>query len=703
MSDSASASTPNLIQRVLTSIRPILLSYSEIFFLKGVLIGSVILGLTMLNPNLGVSGLFSILTAYAFARYVVGYQKEFLKSGHYTYNALLVGLSIGQLFEFSSLSALYIAIAAILTFLITVAMVDVMSRYFLLPVLSIPFVIVTSLIYLAAARFSNLYVNELYATGHILILDDFFPLWIQGLLKSMGAVIFMPSYFAGLVLLTLILVHSRILFFLAIGGYYFGILLQGAFTGSYVDAFYDLNTFNYPLIAMAIGAIFNIPTLKSTIFAMTGVAAATVLIKSIDIFWSQYGIPVFTLPFLMITLGFIYVLGLLHYPNRPLIYKRSPEETAEYFYTQKVRYPVHTPFHLPILDEWSIYQGFDGPWTHQGIWKYAYDFVKRDQQGRTYQNEGLYLEDYYCYHQPVVAPCRGYVAYTASHFPDNAIGVVDTLNQWGNYVVIQDVRGYYVGICHLAQGHVYVKPGDWVEPYQHLGLCGNSGYSPEPHIHFQYQTTSLMTSATMPFCYYGVLSGQKYAHHLIPEVGDRVAPAFTQSFYQQVVNFILDDELSFAVYYQDQWLENICFKAKMAIDGTFYLADKESRLYLGKNEVSFFFYHLEGNSHYLKMIYQALPSMPLTYLPAASWQDTVPEKFFSNWINQLLTNLKRLAIESVKTNASYRFRSDTEVEGTIQSQFLGDTVSTYVELDPYVKFKTIRVGDYQFIQKTAKH
>lgn len=103
------------------------------------------------------------------------------------------------------------------------------------------------------------------------------------------------------------------------------------------------------------------------------------------------------------------------------------------------------------------------------------------------------------------------------------------------------------------------------------------------------------------------------------------------------------------------------------------------------------------------MIYQALPSMPLTYLPASSWQDTVPEKFFSNWLNQLLTNLKRLAIESVKTNASYRFRSDTEVEGTIQSQFLGDTVSTYVELDPYVKFKTIRVGDYQFIQKTAKH
>jgi len=689
------------MQTSLAALRSLLLSYSEIFFLKSVSIGGILLLLTFFNPNLGLSGLFSILTAYAFARFV-GYQKEFLNSGYYTYNALLVGLSVGQLFSFSPLSMLFIAIAATLTFLLTVAMADVFSRYFLLPVLSIPFVVVTSLIYLSAARFSNIYVSDLYAADHMQWLDDTFPYWIEGLLKSTGAIIFMPSCLAGLILLLLILFHSRILFALALIGYYFGILLQGAFTGSHLNAFSDLNAFNYPLIAMAIGGIFNIPTLKSFTFAMAGVAAATVLIKSIDIFWSQYGIPVFTLPFLIITLGFIYVLGLLKYPYRPLVFKDTPEETAEYFYIQKVRYPSTTSFHLPFQDEWSVYQGFDGKWTHKGIWKYAYDFVKRDTRGLTYQNEGKLLSDYHCFHQPICAPCRGYVAYTSDIYPDNPIGVVDTLNQWGNYVVIHDERGYYVGVCHLAQGQIFVKPGDWVEPYQQIGLCGNSGYSPEPHVHMQYQTTSMMTSVTIPFCFNGVVSDQVYSHHTTPEDGVNLKPSFTHEYYLQIANFVLDETLSFAVYKNDKWIEDVQFKVMMALDGTFFLSHKESRLYLGKNATSFFFYHLQGNSFYLQLLYQALPSMPMNYLDKTSWSDAVPEKFYSSWMSRLLASVKRLTHAEIKTNATYRFVNDTTIEGEIHSRFMGKTVRTRMELDAYVKFKQLTVGNYQLKQKSMK-
>ncbi len=681
-----------------SAFRSILLSYSEIFFLKNAVIGFFILLVTLVYPNHGVSGLFSIIVAYSFARYV-GYQKEFLKSGHYTYNALLVGLSVGQLFSFSPLSAIYIAIAAILTFLITVAMADIFSRYLLLPILSIPFVMVTSLIYLSAARFSNLYVNELYAQGHIQWLADAFPLWLSGLFKSMGAIIFMPSNAAGLFLLLLVLIHSRVLFLLAVAGYYFGVFLQGAFTGSYIAAFNDLNAFNYPLIAMAIGGVFNIPTIKSYSFAMMGVAGATVLIKSIDIFWSQYGIPVFTLPFILITLGFVYVLGLLQYKFRPLVFKDTPEETAEYFYTQQLRYATTTPFRLPFLDQWSVYQGFDGEWTHQGIWKYAYDFVKRDEKGLTFQNEGKYLSDYYCFKQQVSSPCRGYVVYTLDSLPDNPVGVIDTLNNWGNYIVIQDERGYYVGLCHLAQYSLLVKPGDWVDVFQPVALCGNSGYSPQPHLHMQYQTTSMLSSATIPFCFSGVLKEQKFLASDVPENDANVLPAFPQPFYMQLANFILDEKLKFKVYYRGEYKEDITFKVKMAVDSTFFLEHGESRLYFGKTDASFYFYHLEGNSLYLKLLYQALPSMPLSYMEKHSWQDVVPEKYLGGWVKKVVNEMKQLVHVQMKKNATYRFTSDHCIEGKIQVGVSSREVKTEIKLDPYVKFDEIRVGDYLLTHK----
>ncbi len=657
----------------------------------------MVLILTLLNPTLALSGIFSVLSAYLFARFL-GYQKEFLASGYYTYNALLVGLSIGQLFSFSPLSALYLAISASITFLITVSFADVFNRLFTLPILSIPFVIVSSLIYLSASGFSNLYVNELYAAGHIELLSDVFPLWINGLLKSLGAIIFMPDPLVGLLLLTMILINSRIIFLLIIAGYYFGTFLQGTFTGSYTAAYSDLNAFNYLLIAVALGAIFNIPNIKSYGIAMIGVAAASVLIESIDVFWSQYNIPVFTLPFTIITLVSIYVLGLLNYPLRPRVFKETPEETTQYFHIQKLRYPETMPFVLPFLDNWTVYQGFDGKWTHQGIWKYAYDFVKTDVLRKTYQGDGKHLTDYYCFQQPVSAPCKGYVAYVADCFPDNPIGTVDNINNWGNYVIIQDIRGYYVGICHLAQHSVTVKPGDWVEPYQVIGACGNSGYSPEPHIHMQYQTTSMMTSVTIPFCFTGVIEHNQYFNHHLPDDDVEVHPNFPHAFYLQTCNFVLDDVFSFQVYKNDKLIENIAFKTSMALDGSFYLGRDDSRLYLGKTDQTFFCYTLVGNDTYLKMLYQALPSMPLNYIKNGHWNDVIPTSFFAPKFNlQTLVNFSHYFMPSpLNCNARYQFESDTEITGTIQVD-KKYTIHTYIKLDAYVKIHSFKVDDYHFI------
>lgn len=710
----------NYLSKYFLKITPILNSYSEIFFLRGTWTGLALLLISCLNIHIGLSGLLAITSAYTFARFI-GYRDGFLQSGYYTYNALLVGFAIGALFELSLISIPFIAISAILTFILTLVLANIFYRLFSLQVLSIPFVVVSSLIYLASSRYSNLYVHDLYnAKPFSVISPEWLPLWLAGFYKSLGAILFMPSVLVGFLLSIIILSVSRVLLTLAVLGFLIGTSLQGLFTGSYILAINDIASFNYILIAMAVGAVFNIPSPKSYVLAFIGVTLATVLVSSTAVFWSQFNIPAFTMPFTMITLGMVYVLSLIDAPLRPTIFKPTPEETAEYYHTAKLRYPNSVTMHLPFQGDWTVWQGFNGQWTHKGLWQYAYDFIKQDENKSSFKNDGKNLSDYYCFQQNVCSPVQGYVVYVADQFADNPIGVVDNTNNWGNTVIIQDVRGFYIALCHLSQNQVFVKAGDWVEAYQVVALCGNSGYSPQPHIHMQYQTTSYLTSATLPFCFTGILeenttkkitndtvqtkdleaelSKPQYISHGLPAENTTISPAYCHPFYLQIGNFVLDETLSFQVRFKEQDVEKITFVVKMALDGTFYLNRNTSRLYLGKTDSTFYFYHLDGNDPYLKLLYQALPSLPFNYLPDYQWRDYIPVNFTERLSQRLITQLKQVITgQGTNYNAHYQFKSDTKVSGEILINNTLNTIKTQVILDPYVKFSEIIVDEYQLV------
>ena len=93
-------------------------SYSEVLFLKGWGFGAVVLGVTLLSPNVALAGIVAVLAAYAFARFV-GMELAFLDSGFYTYNPLLVGLSLGYLFQLTPLTLFFLVTTGIAAFLIT--------------------------------------------------------------------------------------------------------------------------------------------------------------------------------------------------------------------------------------------------------------------------------------------------------------------------------------------------------------------------------------------------------------------------------------------------------------------------------------------------------------------------------------------------------------------------------------------------------
>jgi murein DD-endopeptidase MepM/ murein hydrolase activator NlpD len=59
----------------------------------------------------------------------------------------------------------------------------------------------------------------------------------------------------------------------------------------------------------------------------------------------------------------------------------------------------------------------------------------------------------------------------------------------GNHVVVEHADGEYSMLAHLRENSVTVQPGDEVEQGDVTGECGNSGFSSEPHLHFQLQDT----------------------------------------------------------------------------------------------------------------------------------------------------------------------------------------------------------------------
>jgi len=675
---------------LVSHLKAIFNSYAEILFLNDYKIGFVLFLSTLVNPNLAIAGLISVLSAYTFARFL-NMEKEFLSSGFYTYNPLLVGLSIGYLFKIDILTMFFTITAGILTFIFSVMVYSIFSYYLRIPILSLPFTIISSTIYLAVANYSNLFITSLYPHKHFFILDEFLPIWITGYFKSLGTILFLPYTFIGVVFAVLLFLSSRILFMLSVIGYYVGTFISAVLTGSFYESFSDISHFNFILIAMALGGVFLIPSLSSYTIAIIGVLISTILLSATKTFWALYGIPAFTLPFNIVSLTMIYVLGLLSYPLVAKIIRKNPEETLDFYLTNINRFKGYDrTLHLPFAGEWVVWQGFNGKWTHQGAWRYAYDFIITDEEGKSYSGDGLRLEDYYAYRKPILSAIRGRVVKVVNDIPDNPIGEVNREHNWGNLVIIYDERGFYVEISHFAQYSIKVKEGDWVEVGTFLGLCGNSGYSPQPHIHIQAQLTDSIGATTIPFSFVSYISNNIFYSNDLPRENERVEPIFVDKSLDLKLSFALENKFYYEVFKDDKKVADLKLVVKMAPDGTFYFDSGKGRLYFGKANNTFYFYRFDGNDDYLKMFFLALAKMPLAYRRNLEWRDFIPIKIFLNNIEKSLV----LFISSfyhgfAKVEYSAKFVDERVIESKVIFPLKNTDRRFKVVIDEYFGFKEI--------------
>ena len=163
---------------------------------------------------------------------------------------------------------------------------------------------------------------------------------------------------------------------------------------------------------------------------------------------------------------------------------------------------------LPFNGSWVIVNGcFRKEYSHS--WdiptqRYAYDFIKLDKNNKSFDGDFKDVNSYYCYEQEILSPADGKIVEINNKSADSKIldkgrFISKSSHVAGNYIVIQHAENEFSTLAHLKKDSIKVAVGDVVSKGQVIALCGNSGNSTEPHLHFQLQTgKSFYSSAGLP-------------------------------------------------------------------------------------------------------------------------------------------------------------------------------------------------------------
>jgi murein DD-endopeptidase MepM/ murein hydrolase activator NlpD len=161
---------------------------------------------------------------------------------------------------------------------------------------------------------------------------------------------------------------------------------------------------------------------------------------------------------------------------------------------------------LPFKEEWTIIWGGDTKELNYHVeseaQKNAFDMVITNEKGASFKTDGKLNEDYYAFGKDLIAPCDGEVVLVVDGIKDNQPGTLNPVYVPGNTVIIKTQNNEYLFFAHFKQHSIVVKQGQMVKQGQLLGLCGNSGNSSEPHLHFHIQNVEDMNAATGVKCYF---------------------------------------------------------------------------------------------------------------------------------------------------------------------------------------------------------
>ena len=181
-----------------------------------------------------------------------------------------------------------------------------------------------------------------------------------------------------------------------------------------------------------------------------------------------------------------------------------------------------TSLALPFNGKWSVFWGGDTIELNQHFntpnQKYALDLLIVGPNSKTHKTDGKKNTDFYAFGKEVLACADGIVTDVITGVRDNRPGSMNPYSALGNAVFIQHQENEISVIAHLKFDSTKVKVGDKVKTGQVIGLCGNSGNSSEPHIHFHLQNTPVIQDGSGIKCRFEkVLVEEKSTQELLKE------------------------------------------------------------------------------------------------------------------------------------------------------------------------------------------
>ncbi|MDT0682764.1 M23 family metallopeptidase [Roseicyclus sp. F158] len=192
-------------------------------------------------------------------------------------------------------------------------------------------------------------------------------------------------------------------------------------------------------------------------------------------------------------------------------------------------YRTKADLHLSVSGEWYVVWGGrsveENYHAVDPAQRFAMDLLVLED-GESFAGDPDDLASYHCWGREIHAPAAGRIVRAVGDLPDQPIGETDATQPAGNHVVIDFGAGEFGILAHLQEGSVAVAEGEAVGAGDLLGLCGNSGNTTEPHLHFHLQTTPILGDGEgLPAQFLGYVADGRDVAHGEPVRGQSVSPA----------------------------------------------------------------------------------------------------------------------------------------------------------------------------------
>ncbi len=603
----------------------------------------------ILNPFSGVCGVLGAISVVAW-RSLLQFRSDTERIE--IINGILLGSLMGSMFAFTPASVALTFSGALLVVLFSAVFSDTVGKMFRLPLLGLPYSVVAFLILPAAAALHIQHVVVPVPQWLLIPCDAVLPL---------GAMYFNGTGAGGLLVVLAFLLSSRYLALLALLSSVASSLFLHAL-GLPTDSILSLVArMNSVLAACIIGGLFAVPGRKSMAVSVGAAVFAAGLTLALNQLLSVLSLPVLALPFVIVTYISMLVFNSQRGPAWTYFWLSTPalpESSLEFIQVAQARGVDYRSIALkaPFKGTWQVYQGFAGKHTHKGVWQYALDFFQTEGE-KSFAGDGALLNDYHCFGKPVLSPAYGTIVEVQNGIADNVPGEVDTINNWGNYILVRLDCGAYVILAHLKQGSVRVNVGSRVMPGEMIASVGNSGRSPQPHLHMHVQETQYIGSKTIPFHINGIIrhlgDRNEYSMKASPEENEVLSvPALNEAL-KHSLRFCVGNRYEFELEEADGIERKAHLEVSLDLNGQFWLnSSSGARVAFSQSDELLAFYNRLGpDDTFLDSFILAVSSTPLVE-GAISWQDMVPRRLLNR---SFLTRLQQNLLHPISPCATTTF------------------------------------------------